>query len=179
MQLLDSDRKWYNRLFKDARIGNFSYTEFAKLSEKYPHLMNAMDLTGCTLLMYACKHSDSIAGDLIDLGADPSFGDSKKNTPLHYACNSHLNIKVVQKLLGANVNSVNHYNETPLIVAIKRSGNIELVKCLVENGAKNYIYEGKTTLDHATECGDEVVIEYLSQLNDSWLTFQFRDAKDN
>lgn len=73
----------------------------------------------------------------------------------------------IAKLLienGAQVNTKDHYQNTPLIDAVLK-GHFEMVKLLVENGANIYYRDerGKTALELAKEKQYQEIVDYLEK----------------
>ena len=117
------------------------------------------------ILEMACQGNASIVSLLITYGANLEAMDSSKRTPLHHACiwNRVETARVLLKA-GANANNTNYcLNETPLYEAAKR-GFVELVKLLLEYGAKPDIpdYAGKTARDNALKGGHTEIVELLT-----------------
>ena len=102
---------------------------------------------------------------LVDNSADVNIKDNIGRTPLMVAINKRLpEFHIIEALVkeGADVNEVNdHYASTPLISAIK-SGNENVVKLLLNNGANKDIMDasGKTATDYARE-SQNLEIDYL------------------
>lgn len=102
---------------------------------------DAMDRTGLTPLMKACRHPEGLdaAYLLLSYGADvnamsPPQNDSR--TVLHYAVLSG-NVNIVKMILahGSAVRYPSDYHKsTPLDFAVL-TGNIEILKLLIESGA--------------------------------------------
>jgi len=96
--------------------------------------------------------------------------DEKGFTALHWNCllgavgSERLDISDVLLKAGADVNLlVGDDGFSPLILACE-TGNIELVKQLIENGADiNLIGDGTTPLIQAVVSGDENMVELLLQ----------------
>ncbi|MCP4132911.1 MAG: hypothetical protein GY754_18245 [bacterium] len=111
--------------------------------------------------------------NLVDLyfreGADVSYRNNEKNTPIHMACLSG-SIESVKALIlkGARLNETNDYSVTPLMYAAMQ-GHKDLVMILVENGADKSIkgtkfnYRDKTAAQLAHEMGYSDIYNLLSK----------------
>jgi len=69
----------------------------------------------------------------LELGANVNSVDRYGNTPLHFATGSSFNVSSVKKLIeyGADTKALNDDKQTPLVYALSRANNIDLVN-LVE-----------------------------------------------
>ena len=107
---------------------------------------------------------------LIERGANVNLQDSEGTTPLMHASD----IKIVKDLIskGAIVNEKNNDGETALMLKY-RSKNIELIKCLIENGAdvnlKDHIGVGQSLLLKAYRINNIELVTYLIEQTDAEL----------
>lgn len=108
---------------------------------------------------------------LLEKGYQINHKSFKGYTVLHMAAwlNHH---SLVQMLLtqfnGKNVidDASNEFKHTPLTVAIRNDGDLEMVKLLIEGGAnKNKVgYQNKTPLDWARDKRKTQIVEYLQKI---------------
>lgn len=103
------------------------------------------DAQGCTALHIAAeKNSMPLAKTLLEHNANPNCKDYKGQTILHYIADSAAELeKTVRPFLpvlmelGADINALDNFGRTPLYIAAMHSNyNNEVVKYLVENGAR-------------------------------------------
>lgn len=103
---------------------------------------------------------------LIESGADINAVDRSYSCgylPLHCAILSTPEILNYLIGIGAYLNAVDKFGNTPIILAIQRSMN-DYVKLLVDNGSDTLIKnrDGKTVLDIANESNDKELVRLLS-----------------
>jgi ankyrin repeat protein len=100
--------------------------------------MNDHDRAGRTSLHYAAlKGDDKRVMELIDAGYGVNEADANGFTPLHFAAQSHA-LSVTRVLLehGANIDALNKYGNSPLLVAMSQSrGRMEEIVLLRDMGA--------------------------------------------
>ena len=101
----------------------------ARILLKYGANVKHKNDLGETVLMYAVDPEKTQL--MIDSGADVHAKDNSLNTPLHLTRNADC-VKVLIKN-GADINAINDLNETPLE---RHLTNIEILKVLLDNGAK-------------------------------------------
>jgi len=98
---------------------------------------------------------------------NPDFAnitDGNKSTALHYAVEAN-NLEIVKKLIKftSNINCVNKYGDSPLMIAA-RQGNWKIFKLLIEEKANvNLInpVNGKSALIYAAQSGNSSIVEEL------------------
>eukprot|EP01124_Arcella_intermedia_P034875 TRINITY_DN872_c0_g1_i1.p1 TRINITY_DN872_c0_g1~~TRINITY_DN872_c0_g1_i1.p1 ORF type:complete len:1283 (+),score=264.43 TRINITY_DN872_c0_g1_i1:138-3986(+) len=115
--------------------------------------------------------SSSSEADIISLllskGLDPNIKTQEKLTPLHILMKqkeSDKSLKAIECLLssGADIESKNQFNETPLFIAVSK-GNVETVRLLLKKGAsvtaKNK--SGIDVLEYAVAQGQIEIVAIL------------------
>lgn len=146
--------------------------------KKNPQIINYQEATHGNTLLNLSVYNDNYKGfkELLKLGANTNIADSMQcSTPLITACESFDDrIKYVKELIKYNVdinyvecnngNNGQKTNRTALILASSR-GNLDLVKLLIENGAKiNYTNpNGEDALSLATLFKNYDIVLYLLQ----------------
>ena len=107
---------------------------------------------------------------LLEKGADIDSKNIIGDTPIHKAAQEGL-FEEVKFLIskGAFVNAKNILGRTPLHSACKNKGNLEIVKCLIENGVQIYAKDGqdRLALDYATIKGHLEIVQYLKEKTNS------------
>ncbi len=117
-----------------------------------------------TPLMVACEEEDhEIAEFLLDRGASTMTQDAGGNKPIHFAVKSRAQA-CLRRIISAeaNVNAVNHMDETPLFVAC-RSGYHGVSRTLLRAGAdadKTNKF-GTSPLDEAMANGSSSLVDLL------------------
>lgn len=117
-----------------------------------------------TPLMVACEEEDhDIAEFLLDRGASTMTQDAAGNKPIHFAVKSRAQA-CLRRIISAeaNVNTVNHMDETPLFVAC-RSGYHGVSRTLLRAGAdadKTNKF-GTSPLDEAMANGSSSLVDLL------------------
>lgn len=126
--------------------------------------VDCTDSSKKTPLMIACEEEDhDIAEFLLDRGASTMTQDACGNKPIHFAVKSRAQA-CLRRLLSseAEVNAVNHMDETPLFVACK-SGFHGVSRTLLRAGAdpekRNKF--GTSPLDEASSNGSSSLVELL------------------
>ena len=122
-----------------------------------------------TVLMIACDNGYvDFVEDLLAKKVDVKIKDNEGKTALMHACDNYqVKLDIVKKLVvaGADVNEENKEGKTPLMYAVSHSGNKEVIKHLIEEGADIYAqggYYNKTVLMIASDNGyGDFVDEYL------------------
>lgn len=155
-----------------AQSGNLKKRSLMDFLDQDPTLLDREDESGITPLGYAVQcGKPSVVSLLLESGADPDkklgktaqFPDGR--TPVYLAATATPpNRRIVQLLLEKRPKSFDepirtqlYKNETPLMTVIVQSGDPEIVKLLVNEGAsleaKNA--DGKTAHDLADQLSDE------------------------
>lgn len=105
-------------------------------------------------------NSIGLVGLLLESGADVNAKDNLGYTPLHFAAQEYL--PEIARILvgkGADVNARDEDGNTPLLRAVASArGRDEIVRCLVENGARDDVpnLEGVTPRALADQMGSTV-----------------------
>lgn len=126
--------------------------------------VDCIDSSKKTPLMVACEEEDhDIAEFLLDRGASTMTQDTAGNKPIHFAVKSRAQA-CLRRLLSAeaDVNSVNHMDETPLFVACKL-GYHGVSRTLLREGAdpeKGNKF-GTNPLDEALSNGSSSLVDLL------------------
>ena len=126
--------------------------------------VDCVDSSKKTPLMVACEEEDhDIAEFLLDRGASTMTQDASGNKPIHFAVKSRAQA-CLRRLLSsdADVNAVNHMDETPLFVSCKL-GFHGVSRTLLRAGADPE-KENKfatTPLDEATSNGSSSLVDLL------------------
>jgi ankyrin repeat protein len=102
--------------------------------------INEVDKNEATMLMRICKISKDydIIKNLLKSGSNINQKDKDGLTPLMYAIKyNHKNIQISKFLIenGADVNLLNNYDSSPLMLACGISENLELIKLLIQSGS--------------------------------------------
>ena len=118
-----------------------SQAELVKFLLEHGATIDLPTLAGKTPLMIAVETgSIAITKLLFDHGAKPDFTTVEEQTSaLHRACSSG-NLEMVRELLdhGANIDSRDSHDDTPLFVAVE-VGNLPVAKLLLQRGANSRI----------------------------------------
>lgn len=140
---LESDK---TELMKASESGDLT-TVSNLLSASNRQSVSIATPSGRTALNYAVlAGKPDIVSLLINAGADVNaYGES---TPLQDACIIDLKIAKLLAHAGADIDKINKYNETALMIA-SASGKKEVVEWLLEEGANPQIKDvfGETALD--------------------------------
>lgn len=161
-----------DELFQAAQSGEAS--RLKDILESYPHLANAENGDGLTLLGYAAHFGKGDAVQiLLDHGADiDAISHSKisyipSNTALHAAIAGERNVDVIRLLLThhADTNVFDSDGHTCLHTAAFHDDNIEIIRLLIDHGAdvNARIEGGETALSLAIKQGNNNVAELLRQ----------------
>ena len=129
--------------------------------------VDCVDSSKRTPLMVACEEEDhGITEFLLDRGASTMTQDSAGNKPIHYAVRSRAQA-CLRRLLSsasdaADVNAVNHMDETPLFVACKH-GYHGVSRTLLRAGADPELRNkfGTSPLDEASSNGSSSLVDLL------------------
>jgi ankyrin repeat protein len=123
-----------------------------------PAAARAAGTGGITPLMYAALYGDATSlQQLLDLGADPNLKNDAGATALLWAVDS---LDATRLLLdrGADPNTRSVDGRTPLVLAAARAGATEVVKLLLDRGAR---LDGQTPLVQAGDAADATTIKLL------------------
>ncbi|WP_333023901.1 ankyrin repeat domain-containing protein [Wolbachia endosymbiont of Pentidionis agamae] len=145
------------------------YTELAEYLIKKGADVNHQNSIGRTLLHKTAEDGNvAMVKFLVEKGARLDVLDKWNDTPLHVAANVQANkghLEVVSYLIkeGADVNLTNNY--TPIHLAITR-GNLDMVKCLMDNGADLYIKRAcdGTPFAYAKQQGQTEIVKYMDSV---------------
>lgn len=132
-------------------------TAFERMLRENPKAANGRGSGGSTPLMYAALYGDTRAINLLlDLGADPNTRNDAGATALHWAVDE---LEATRLLLAhkADPNARSADGLTPLLLAAGRSGSGDVVRLLLDHGAKP---EGNV-LARAATAGDESTMRLL------------------
>lgn len=126
--------------------------------------VDCIDSSKKTPLMVACEEEDhDITEFLLDRGASTMTEDAAGNKAIHYAVKSRAQA-CLRRLLSAeaDVNAVNHMDETPLFVACKL-GYHGVSRTLLREGAdpERGNKFGSSPLDEASSNGSSSLVELL------------------
>jgi palmitoyltransferase len=103
--------------------------------------------------------------ELVDSGqCDPNKSDSENVYLLHWAAiNNRLDIAQYLLSVGSYVDPVGGELESTPLNWAARSGHIQMVMYLIQNGANQYLFdlEGYSTIHLATMFGHSIVVAYL------------------
>ncbi|HEY3455602.1 MAG TPA: ankyrin repeat domain-containing protein [Bryobacteraceae bacterium] len=128
--------------------------------------INARDQRGATPLMYAAAFGN--AGQvklLLDAGADVNARNTFNASALIWAGGDAVkSVMLIEH--GADVNVRTQQGRTPLMVAAKRQGNLDLLRLLLAKGADPHI-PGDTTLLAAAQSGDLEIMRLLIEKGSS------------
>ncbi|KAH8647716.1 ankyrin repeat-containing domain protein [Xylariales sp. PMI_506] len=116
-----------------------------------PNTINTPDSQGRTALHYACvttnKNSHQVVQNsilLLEKGADARYRDADGKTPMHFLLlrpsKTISELEVLELLAtllrhGADVAAADSQRDTPLHLAARNLGNVQIVKFLLQNGA--------------------------------------------
>ena len=133
-------------------------TAFEKLLRENPKSAKSQGAGGSTPLMYAALYGDARAvGLLLDKGADPNTKNDAGATALLWAVDEPEATRLLLEH-GADPNVRSADGLTPLLLAAAHLGSGDVVKLLLDHGAK---LEGQPVLTRAAAAGDEAVMRML------------------
>jgi ankyrin repeat protein len=144
------------KLMESIRRGD--RTAFEKLLRENPKAARGQGTGGSTPLMYAALYGDTrSAGLLLDKGADPNTRNDAGATALLWAIDEP---EITRLLLehGADANARSADGMTPLLLAAARFGSGDVVRLLLDHGAK---LDHDPVLARAATAGDESVMRML------------------
>ncbi len=145
------------------------YMELAEYLINKGANLDQQDSIGRTLLHKVAEDGNLAAVKfLVDKGAKLDVLDKWKETPLHVAANVKVNkghTEIVDYLIqkGADINLTHNY--TPIHLAITR-GNLDMVKCLMDNNADLYVKRtcDGTPLAYAKQQGQMEIVNYMDSI---------------
>ena len=152
------------RLMESLRAGDGP--AFRKFLQDDPKAASLKGSGGTTPLMYAVLYSDADAvRRLLEAGADSNIRNDARATALMWAVDDPEKTRLLLKA-GADSNARSDDGRTPLLSATGRPGCGDVVKLLLDHGAKPSVtahsYRGPTTpLRQAADHGDAVVVRLL------------------
>jgi ankyrin repeat protein len=139
--LRHGDRRRFERLLKDT-----------------PDAARATGTGGITPLMYAALYGDpASARQLLDLGADPNARNDAGATALMWAVDSLETTRVLLEH-GADPNIRSADGRNALVLAAARPGASDIVKALLDRGAK---LANEPVLSQAADAGDAAMMRLL------------------
>ena len=123
---------------KNSKASDEDIIRMIDMLVKYGANINAKDKFGGSPFFYAsAKKSSKVCNHLLKLKADPNNINNIGTTPIIYVCKKNLYKKAefLTKIKGVNLEAIDKRHFNALGYAVKNA-NIELVKCLLKNGAK-------------------------------------------
>jgi ankyrin repeat protein len=133
-------------------------TAFEKQLRENPKAARGQGPGGSTPLMYAALYGDTRSvGLLLDKGADPNVRNDAGATALLWSVDEPETTRLLLEH-GADANVHSADGLTPLLLAAARFGSGDVVKLLLDHGAKS---EGQPVLARAAAAGDEAVMRML------------------
>ncbi|MBZ5608819.1 MAG: ankyrin repeat domain-containing protein [Acidobacteriia bacterium] len=153
-----------DRLFEQFRQGNFSKLRAAVVAD--PALAKARNGKGATLLMQAAVYgrADDVRW-LLAQGADPNVADAAGGTPLMLALEDAAKVRALLEG-GANVNARSGDGQTAMLIALEEACGADVVKLLLEHGAKATPDDGTDPLVMAARNGDPETMKLLARARD-------------
>jgi ankyrin repeat protein len=131
---------------------------FEKLLRANPNAAQAKGSGGSTPLMFAALYGNARSvGLLLDQGAKPEIRNEAGATALLWAVDDPEKVRILLEH-GADANARSEDGVTPLLLAASRFGSSEVVRLLLDHGAK---LEGQPVLSRAASTGDEAVMRML------------------
>lgn len=127
--------------------------------------LNAVDLSsGATPLTWASMKGirPEIAEWMINNGASLNKLDGEGNTPLTTAA-AYGNVAVTKLLLryGADPNKTDNRKNHPLVIASGRNGKLEIVKALIDKGARGNGETGEKAAEAALAFGNTDILDFF------------------
>jgi len=142
--------------------------EFERLVRANPKLAQSKGSGGDTPLMYAALYADTNSVRLLlDMGADTNARNEAGATALLWAVDDLEKTRLLLES-GADANARSDDGRTPVLLAASRFGASNIVKVLVDHGAK---LEGQPVLSAAATAGDESLMRLLTDRGADRKTF--------
>jgi ankyrin repeat protein len=129
----------------------------ARMLKQSPNAARAKGTGGITPLMYAALYGDAVSAHLLlDMGADPNASNDARATALLWAVDDP---EITRMLLerGADPNVRSADGRSPLVLAAARAGAVEVVRALLDRGAKI----DAQALGQAADAGDAATMRLL------------------
>ena len=141
--------------------------------------MNAVNNRYQTALWLACfDGQDNLIKNVLDAGADPNIADENSDSSLHAAIYGYCSTGTVQSIIsyGAQVNAVNNFGETPLLIACSTAQR-QLVRLLLKSKADPNIVnvEGHGSLHKAVDA--DCCRETLQEIIDHGVDVNAKDRR--
>jgi ankyrin repeat protein len=144
------------RLMDALRAGR--QAEFERLLKASPRAAQSKGIGGSTPLMFAALYADASAVRLLlENGADPNARNDAGATALLWAIDDAPKTQVLLSH-GADPNVRSDDGATPLLLAAGRFGSLDVVKALLDGGAK---LAGQPVFGRAAGSGDEAVMRLV------------------
>jgi ankyrin repeat protein len=144
------------RLMDALRRGD--HATFEKTLRQNPKAAKGQNSSGSTPLMYAALYGDARAVQmLLDQGANANRRNDAGATALLWAADQPAAVRILLEH-GADPNIRSADGLTPLLLAAARIGGSNVVKLLLDYGAK---LEGQAVLMRAAAAGDEATMRLL------------------
>jgi ankyrin repeat protein len=147
-------------LFLKVREGKFSQVRAAVEADR--SLLGARRVDGTTLLMQATLYGS--AKDvrwLLEKGAAPKLANAAGVTALMWATEDAEKVRALIAS-GANVNARSGDGQTAMSIALEQASDVEVVKALVEHGAKTTPDQGTDPLVLAARNADPSAMKLLA-----------------
>jgi ankyrin repeat protein len=131
---------------------------FERLLRTSPRTAQSQGSGGNTPLMYAALYGDAHSvRRLLDMGANPNARNDSGATALLWAVDDAEKSRMLLER-GADANARSNDGRTPLLLAASRFGAGDVVKLLLDHGAK---VESQPVLSAAAAAGDESLMRLL------------------
>jgi hypothetical protein len=144
------------RLIDALRTGR--RTEFERVLRASPSAATSKGVGGSTPLMFAALYSDTSAVRLLlDSGADPNARNDAGATALLWAIDDAEKTRLLLSH-GADPNVRSDDGATPLLLAAGRFGSLDVMKALLDGGAK---LAAQPVFGRAAGAGDDAVMRFL------------------
>ena len=148
----------YNFIKNSALILSIKNLEITTLLIKYNANVNYKNLVGQTTLIHACINNNiNIIKLLLENDTDINIKNNSYNTAMNYLCSSCENPKIIEDfvLLGANINNVNSFGNTPIYGLCNNvmdlNDKIKLIKLFISKGCNvnNKNIYGRSIINNA------------------------------